>query len=92
VQVVYYQDLGIMYEFFSLNELKSATRNFHMLNCIGHGGFGAVYKVRLQFVIFECSFLSLFFLYGLSDICHFYLSDHFKRLKNIVVNLSAKIE
>jgi hypothetical protein len=29
---------------FSLNELKAATQNFYMLNCIGHGGFGAVYK------------------------------------------------
>ncbi|EER95133.1 hypothetical protein BDA96_01G455700 [Sorghum bicolor] len=33
---------------FSLNELKTATRNFHMLNCIGRGGFGAVYKGNLK--------------------------------------------
>ena len=31
---------------FSLKELKSATRNFHMMNCIGRGGFGPVYKVK----------------------------------------------
>ncbi|CAD6210535.1 unnamed protein product [Miscanthus lutarioriparius] len=33
---------------FSLNEMKTATRNFHMLNCIGRGGFGAVYKGNLK--------------------------------------------
>ncbi|CAN6301459.1 unnamed protein product [Urochloa humidicola] len=33
---------------FSLSELKTATRNFHMLNCIGRGGFGAVYKGNLK--------------------------------------------
>jgi len=30
---------------FSMKDLKSATRNFHMMNCIGRGGFGPVYKV-----------------------------------------------
>ncbi|EEC74913.1 hypothetical protein OsI_10854 [Oryza sativa Indica Group] len=33
---------------FSLKELKLATRNFHMMNCIGRGGFGAVYKGNLK--------------------------------------------
>jgi len=33
---------------FSLNELRAATRNFHMLNCIGRGGYGAVYKGNLK--------------------------------------------
>jgi len=32
----------------SLNTLKTATRNFHMLNCVGRGGFGAVYKGNLK--------------------------------------------
>jgi len=32
----------------SLNALKTATRNFHMLNCVGRGGFGAVYKGNLK--------------------------------------------
>ncbi|BAS83388.1 cold-responsive protein kinase 1 isoform X2 [Oryza sativa Japonica Group] len=33
---------------FSLKELKLATRNFHMMNCVGRGGFGAVYKGNLK--------------------------------------------
>uniref|UniRef100_A0ACD5X179 Uncharacterized protein n=1 Tax=Avena sativa TaxID=4498 RepID=A0ACD5X179_AVESA len=33
---------------FSLRELKSATRNFNMMNCIGRGGFGPVYKGELK--------------------------------------------
>lgn len=33
---------------FSLNELKAASRNFHMMNCIGRGGFGVVYKGNLK--------------------------------------------
>ncbi|RLN28459.1 hypothetical protein C2845_PM05G22520 [Panicum miliaceum] len=35
-------------QMFSLNELRTATRNFHMMNCIGCGGFGAVYKGNLK--------------------------------------------
>lgn len=33
---------------FSLKDLKSATRNFNMMNCIGRGGFGPVYKGNLK--------------------------------------------
>ncbi|KAL6907585.1 hypothetical protein ACP4OV_002624 [Aristida adscensionis] len=39
---------GSNVQVFSLNELKSATRNFHMMNCIGRGGFGSVYKGVLK--------------------------------------------
>uniref|UniRef100_A0A453IFV9 Protein kinase domain-containing protein n=1 Tax=Aegilops tauschii subsp. strangulata TaxID=200361 RepID=A0A453IFV9_AEGTS len=48
---------------FSLKELKSATRNFQMTNCIGRGGFGPVYKVNHWVVLlpsyFICRMLSL---------------------------------
>ncbi|PUZ66419.1 hypothetical protein GQ55_3G306500 [Panicum hallii var. hallii] len=35
-------------QMFSLNELRTATRNFHMMNCIGRGGSGEVYKGNLK--------------------------------------------
>jgi len=52
---------------FSLNELKTATRNFHMLNCVGRGGFGAVYKVRPGLVY--AFFLKILALYS-EDLFH----------------------
>ncbi|KAG8096662.1 hypothetical protein GUJ93_ZPchr0013g34324 [Zizania palustris] len=39
---------GSNVQVFSLKELKFATRNFNMMNCIGRGGFGAVYKGNLK--------------------------------------------
>ncbi|PAN20068.1 hypothetical protein PAHAL_3G315800 [Panicum hallii] len=35
-------------QMFSLNELRTATLNFHMMNCIGRGGSGEVYKGNLK--------------------------------------------
>ena len=32
---------------FNLQELASATNNFHQSNKLGHGGFGPVYKVMV---------------------------------------------
>jgi len=37
---------------YSYNELKSATRDFHPSNKLGEGGFGIVYKVSLNLLLY----------------------------------------
>ncbi|KAG9152784.1 hypothetical protein Leryth_021767 [Lithospermum erythrorhizon] len=39
-----WRELGVQVGFFSLKQIKTATRHFHEENKIGEGGFGSVYK------------------------------------------------
>jgi hypothetical protein len=39
---------------FNLQELASATNNFHLSNKLGQGGFGPVYKVMVVLVEGYC--------------------------------------
>lgn len=45
--------------FYKYSDLKSATRDFHKDNKLGHGGFGDVYMVRSQLLSTGRTFLSL---------------------------------
>lgn len=40
-------DRQVQPRYYLYNELKRATRDFHMENKLGHGAFGAVYKVHI---------------------------------------------
>lgn len=40
--------IGLKTGYFSLRQIKAATKNFDPANKIGEGGFGPVYKVTLD--------------------------------------------
>jgi hypothetical protein len=42
-------DRKVQPPFYQYTDLKAATRGFHKDNKLGHGGFGVVYKVRINF-------------------------------------------
>lgn len=43
--VAEFDEFDVKPTIYSYNELKAATRDFHIENKLGEGGYGAVYKV-----------------------------------------------
>jgi hypothetical protein len=65
--------------------LKTATRNFNMMNCIGRGGFGAVYKVRTRTCL-------CFFSNSCCNCCFYSKRPVLKISANIIANQPANME
>lgn len=45
-------DMDLQTGIFTLRQIKAATKNFEAENKLGEGGFGAVYKVIICYLMF----------------------------------------